>query len=315
MEGYVVRSLDNNSRGRAERLGDLIGEVGVIEADIRDPHAVRQAVRGVDCVIHLASINGTEHFYNHPELVLDVGVRGILNVVSACRDEGIRELIVASSSEVYQTPPSVPTDETAPLSIPDVLNPRYSYAGAKVISELIAINYGRTEFERVCVFRPHNVYGPDMGWQHVIPQFIMRALDAVNSTPSGKLSFPIQGDGTQTRAFIFIDDFIDGLISVIECGEHLNVYHIGNPEEISITTVAREVLAYFGREVDIIPGPAPAGATQRRSPDISKVEALGFHPRVSFKSGLPPVADWYVNNAHLLPQAEMAEYYRQVDTP
>ena len=83
-------------------------------------------------------------------------------------------LVLASSSEVYQTPPQVPTDESAPLVVPDPLNPRYSYGGGKIISELMAINYGRKYFERVLIFRPHNVYGPDMGFEHVIPQFALR---------------------------------------------------------------------------------------------------------------------------------------------
>ena len=88
--------------------------------------------------------------------------------------EGVRSLVLASSSEVYQTPPHVPTDESAPLVVPDPTNPRYSYGGGKIISELMAINYGRKFFDRVLIFRPHNVYGPDMGCEHVIPQFALR---------------------------------------------------------------------------------------------------------------------------------------------
>src|SRR5258708_36598385 len=88
----------------------------------------------------------------------------------ACRSEGVGPLVLASSSEVYQTPPHVPTDELAPLLVPDPTNPRYSYGGGKIISELMAINYGRKYFARVLIFRPPNVYGPDMGWEQVIPQ-------------------------------------------------------------------------------------------------------------------------------------------------
>ncbi len=131
----------------------------------------------MDEVHHLAFVNGTEFFYSAPELVLDVGVKGMINVIDACRAEGVGKLILASSSEVYQTPPHVPTDETAPLVVPDPTNPRYSYGGGKIISELMAINYGRKFFERVLIFRPHNVYGPDMGWEHVVPQFAMRLKD------------------------------------------------------------------------------------------------------------------------------------------
>src|SRR2546421_571322 len=169
-DGRAVRVLDNNSRGSCERLGRLVDRVEVVEGDIRDSNLVREAAHGVDTVVHLAAINGTEFFYSRPELVLDVAIRGMLAVVEACRAEKVTNLFVASSSEVYQTPALVPTDEGAQLVVPDVFNPRYSYGGGKIATELIAANYGRSGFHRVVVFRPHNVYGPQMGWEHVIPQ-------------------------------------------------------------------------------------------------------------------------------------------------
>ena len=140
----------------------------------------------------------------------------MLAVIDACRANDVGDLVYASSSEVYQTPPRVPTDEDVPLSIPDVRNPRYSYGGGKIASELIAMNHGRTGFDRVTIFRPHNVYGPDMGWEHVLPQFVLRAKELIAQHPDGVVPFPIQGDGSQTRAFIHIDDFTDGLIDVID---------------------------------------------------------------------------------------------------
>jgi len=79
---------------------------------------------------------------------------------------------------VYQTPAVVPTPETIALMLPDSLNPRYSYGGSKIVSELIAFNYGQDHYRKVQVFRPHNVFGPNMGWKHVEPQFIVRALAA-----------------------------------------------------------------------------------------------------------------------------------------
>ena len=84
----------------------------LVQGDIRDAAAVRQATRGVDGVCHLAYINGTEFFYTKPRLVLEVAVKGMMNVLDACWRHGVRDLVLASSSEVYQTPPHVPTDET-----------------------------------------------------------------------------------------------------------------------------------------------------------------------------------------------------------
>jgi nucleoside-diphosphate-sugar epimerase len=301
-QGEKVVCLDNNSRGAVRRLGVLAKELELIEADIRDADAVLRAARGVDSILHLAFINGTEFFYNQPEKVLDVGVRGMINVLDACRAHHVPELVLASSSEVYQTPPSIPTDESVPLVIPDALNPRYSYAGGKLISELMAINYGRTGFDRVMIFRPHNVYGPDMGWEHVLPQFVLRMLDAIALQPSGRVRFAIQGDGSQTRAFVHIDDFVDGIMCMLSRGEHLNIYHIGNPEEISIREVATQVARYFGREIEIVEGPEAAGGTPRRCPDISKLRRLGYQPRISFEEGLPSLARWYADNVSFRPQ-------------
>jgi nucleoside-diphosphate-sugar epimerase len=297
-DGYYVRVLDNEFRSSANRLSDIKDNIDLVIGDIRDNELVAKAIQGVDSVIHLAAINGTEFFYSKPELVLDVGVRGILNVLEGCRKCGVGDLIVASSSEVYQTPPIVPSDETVPLIVPNVLNPRYSYGGSKIITELLAFNYGRSGFERVVVFRPHNVYGPDMAWEHVLPQFILRAIDAIAKHPSGPVPFSIQGNGLQTRAFIHINDMIDGIMLLINRGEHLNVYHVGNPEELTIADVATQVVNYFDRDIQIIPTELPMGSTERRCPNIHKLMKLGFLPKISFAEGLPTIIDWYVANAH-----------------
>jgi nucleoside-diphosphate-sugar epimerase len=298
-DGHRVRVLDDNSRGRPRRLAAVEGDYEMVGADVRDTAEVTRAAKGVDAIFHLAAVNGTEFFYSRPELVLDVAIRGMLAVVDAARANGVRDLVFASTSETYQTPPVVPTDETVPLSVPDVLNPRYSYGGGKIASELIAINYGRSGFDRVAIFRPHNVYGADMGWEHVIPQFALRAKDLAAAKPVGPLDFPIQGDGRQTRAFVHIDDFIDGLITVIEKGGHLEIYHIGNPEEVTMGDLAARVVGVLGREVRLRRSEEPKGAAPRRCPDIAKLAALGYKPSIPLSEGLPDVVRWYVDNAHL----------------
>ncbi|UBF28449.1 SDR family NAD(P)-dependent oxidoreductase [Kovacikia minuta CCNUW1] len=196
-EGYRVRVLDDQSRGATSRLADVASEIEFVSADIRDPESVEKAVHGVDSVCHLAFVNGTEFFYSKPDLVLDVGVKGMVNVLDACIKHGIGELVLASSSEVYQTPPTVPTDETAPLSIPDPLNPRYSYGAGKIISEIMALNYGRKHLERVLIFRPHNVFGPDMGWEHVVPQLVLRMAGFVSRV--GPKPFALSDSGNRGR--------------------------------------------------------------------------------------------------------------------
>ncbi len=294
--GNRVRVLDNNSRGKPARLEGISDKLELLQADVRDAQAVQLACKGMDSVCHLAYLNGTEFFYTKPDLVLDIAVKGITNVIDGCMKEGVKELILASSSEVYQTPPAVPTDENVPLSVPNPLNPRYSYGAGKIISELMAVNFGRKYFQRVIIFRPHNVYGPDMGWEHVIPQFCLRMKELSSDTKSKQIKFPIQGNGKQTRAFVFIDDFIDGLILLLEKGEHLGIYNIGTTEEITIGQVAVEIGKYFKKEVTVVPGAPAQGATLRRCPDISKLKKLGYLPKVSFRDGLRITAAWYDKN-------------------
>lgn len=303
-DGHRVRVLDNNSRGRSERLKSVEGHFEFIEADIRDAESVLQACQGMDSICHLAYINGTEFFYSKPELVLEIAVTGMMNVLNGCLKAGIGELVLASSSEVYQTPPTVPTAESVPLSVPDPLNPRYSYGGGKIICELLALNYGRKYFERVLIFRPHNVYGPDMGWEHVVPQFVLRLKELCRQAED-PLPFPIQGSGEETRAFVYIDDFTDGLSLMIDKGEHLGIYHIGTQEEITINEVAREAARYFGRKIKVIPGKLQPGGTPRRCPDITKISQLGYSPNMAFREGLPRAAEWYDKNSHLQPKKEM----------
>lgn len=301
-EGHAVRVLDDNSRGAPRRLAAVEKDIEFVGGDVRDPEAVGAAVKGVDEVHHLAYVNGTEFFYSAPELVLDVGVKGMINVLDACRKHGVRELILASSSEVYQTPPSIPTDESAPLVVPDPLNPRYSYGGGKIISELMAINYGRKFFDRVLIFRPHNVYGPDMGWEHVVPQFALRLKAATAVNPAGPLLFSIQGSGEETRSFCFVDDLVEGVIVMRAKGEHLGIYHVGTTEEISVADLARRMAQQIGRDIDLRTGPRLAGSTPRRCPDISKLTGLGYKPRVPLTQGLAATIDWYWENDDLAPR-------------
>ncbi len=295
IDGHSVRVLDSNLRGNPRRLHDVLADIDLVEADIRDPVAVERACRGMDSVVHLAYINGTEFFYTKPELVLDVAVNGMMNVLNGCRQAGLPELILASSSEVYQTPPVIPTDEAVSLSVPDPLNPRYSYGGGKIISELLAINYGRSYLERVIIFRPHNVYGPDMGWEHVIPQFLMRMKELCKK-PEDPVRFPVQGTGKESRSFVFVDNFTDGVIKVLERGEHLGIYNIGTMEEITVERLAQLVADYYGRRVEIVPGNLTEGSTKRRCPDIAKLSLLGYQPRYSLREGLAITAEWYHRN-------------------
>jgi nucleoside-diphosphate-sugar epimerase len=299
--GETVRVFDDNSRGAPRRLGEIVRDVELVQGDIRDAAAVEAAMRGIEEVHHLAYVNGTATFYSAPDLVLDVGVKGMINVIDACRRRGVGRLLLASSSEVYQSPPRVPTDESVPLSVPDPHNPRLSYGAGKIISEIMAVNFGRKYFERVLIFRPHNVYGPDMGFDHVIPQFCVRLKRAMAAHPAGPVPFAMQGSGEETRSFCHVDDLVAGVLVMREKGEHLGIYHVGTTEEVTIADLARRLGRIAGRDIAIEPSLAVRGSAPRRCPDISKLAALGYGPRVRLDDGLPPVLRWYFEHAHLAP--------------
>ncbi len=298
-EGAHVRVLDNYLRGTPRQLESVADQIEMVRGDVRDLATVVKAAQGCDAFLHLAYLNGTEYFYTKPELVLEIAVKGTMNAIEAAIQNGIKDFVFASSSEVYQTPPQIPTPETVPLIVPDVLNPRYSYGGGKIIGELLCINYGRQHFDRMTIFRPHNVYGPDMGGEHVLPQFILRAKAAVEKTPAGPVPFAIQGQGNETRSFIYIDDFTDGLMLVIAQGRHQEIYHIGTQDEISMRDLATQVVQFYGRIPELQHLPLQAGGTLRRCPDITKLRGLGFVSKTSLAEGIKKTFDWYTSHADL----------------
>ena len=291
-----VRVLDNYQRGNGFRLNDIRNKIDFIEGDIRDEKIVEKACKGIDTVFHLAYLNGTEFFYTKPDIVLDIAVKGMTNIIDSSIKNNISEFFLASSSEVYQTPDHTPTTEDVSLIIPDILNPRYSYGGGKILCELMTVNYGKKFFEKSIIFRPHNVYGPNMGWEHVVPNFITKIFNNSLNNDSSEVKLDIQGKGDETRAFIYIDDFIDGLLKVYDKGENLNVYNIGTTNEISIIDLANKIAKYFEKKIKIIPGKIQKGSTKRRCPDINKISNLGFSPKYTIEEGIKLTADWYIKN-------------------
>ena len=212
-KGYRVVVFDNNQRGRIKRLNN--NNIKFIKGDIRSKKNLSLAFKNIDAVIHLAYVNGTKFFYSKPELVLDVATKGLINIFDMCIKHNIKELYLASSSEVYQMPKKIPTDENESLKIPDVKNPRFSYAGGKILTELYGINFGKKYFNKLIIFRPHNVYGPDMGDEHVIPE-LLNKLKKVRKNQKLK----IEGTGNETRSFIYISDFCEAFFALIQKGKH-----------------------------------------------------------------------------------------------
>ena len=134
--------FDNHRRGK---ISSLIKNknLRIIKGDITNRNQVKKALNKVDIVIHLAYINGTEFFYKYPEKILEIAAKGIINIIECSIEKNIQELYLASSSEVYQNPKIIPTPEEIPLIVPDVLNPRYTYGGGKILTELYGVHYAK----------------------------------------------------------------------------------------------------------------------------------------------------------------------------
>lgn len=278
-KGHEVIATDNGWRH---------GMKECVSVDVTQEQEVFSIVKLTrpDAIIHLAAINGTRNFYEKPGLVLEVGLKGALNVVEAAERFQIGALYAASSSEVYQEAEKE-ADESVSFSCPDPLNPRYSYAVSKMATEMVFLH---SKVKHVVVFRPHNVYGPAAGDEHVIPQFIRRARELRPGQP-----FQVRGDAEQSRAFTYIDDFVRGVGVLLDRGAHGNIYHIGTSDEIRIVDLARKVHALVRPGEEFVPlfGDGVVGGPARRCPDCRKIAGLGWTPEVSLEAGLKKTLEYY----------------------
>ena len=279
-KGHKVTIYDDNSRGSLRRVTHIKKKIKIVKGDIRNYEQLNKAMNNVDAVIHLAYINGTKFFYTKPVLILDIAIKGIINILQLCIKKKIKEIYLASSSEVYQTPRKIPTDEKESLKIPDIYNPRYSYGGGKILTELMGIHFGKKYFKKLIIFRPHNVYGPNMGYEHVIPEFIKRFKNLKSK------KFKIQGTGNEVRSFIYIDDFISAFNLILNKGKHLNIYNIGTSEKIKIKYLANKLSKLFNKKIKLKRTSGKKGGTKIRLPDIKKIMKLGFRQKISLTKGL-----------------------------
>ena len=171
-EGADVRVLDDGSRGVAE----LPTAVEAIDGDVRDDRVVRAACRGIDVVAHLAAVQGTRTSTSARTPCSTSTSAACSTSPRRARRRASRRLVFSSSSEVYGIPDEFPTPETAPLVVPDPANPRWSYGASKIAGELVVVHTRAAHGFEYVILRYHNVYGPAMGWDHVVPQFISRLV-------------------------------------------------------------------------------------------------------------------------------------------
>jgi nucleoside-diphosphate-sugar epimerase len=293
-----VYLFDNFTRGKQDDdYKELMknDNVFLLNRDITDPSSFED-LNNFDEVYHFAALNGTENFYNYPDKVIKVGVIGTINLLDWFKNQNKGILVFSSSSETYAGAEAllgknfpIPTPENIPLVISDPRNTRWSYGGSKILGEILMFSYMKKYelADRIAIIRFHNIYGPRMGFEHVIPQFIERIIRREN---------PFQIFGSNyTRAFCYVDDAVKSINCIVENSKSMNkIINIGkDDEEIKIIDLAKKLFKIENYEVPIIEKKSPEGSVLRRCPDISKLKDLGFTPTISLDSGLSKTYKWY----------------------
>lgn len=293
--------LDNlfKTDGRPDRDFDaLVVGTGVtyLAADLTQP-LPEQGRDDFDVVYHLAAINGTRLFYEMPYQVARTNLLITLNLLDWLEGRRIGRLLYASTSEVYAGCEQVglltiPTAEEVPVVFPQPTNVRFSYGTSKFMGEFLCFQFGEKMKIPTSVVRYHNIYGPRMGTDHVIPEFILRMKQRENP-------FRIFG-GNETRAFCYVEDAVAAthLVATTPSCDH-EIVHIGNTkEEITIEALARLLMAQFGETFDILECGGRSGSVSRRCPNTAKLKKLtGFEAKVDLKEGLSRTSEWYLRQA------------------
>jgi UDP-glucose 4-epimerase/UDP-glucuronate decarboxylase len=248
-------------------------------------------------VYHLAAILGVENVMGRPVDVLRVNAMGTMLLLDWLTRGGGNKVLFASTSEVYAWTQqfhtvSIPTPEDVPLALTDLGNPRSSYAGSKIFGELAVTQWCRANKAAFVIVRYHNIYGPRMGEDHVIPQMFKRAsVDQEN--PLAVYS------SNHSRAFCYVSDAVNATICAMRtpAAEGCTI-NIGNDEEeVVIADLARKILRWSGIEAVLEPRVSSADPIKRRCPNITKArKVLGYSPMVHLDQGLDLTLRWYTEN-------------------
>ncbi|MAD96972.1 MAG: hypothetical protein CMB99_06555 [Flavobacteriaceae bacterium] len=295
---YEITIADNFFRGGGKIDGLLRAlidkhNIKIIAGDFTDPKVFEQLEKDYTYVYMLASVVGVDYVNKIPHEIIRINTALIYNTLEWLRHADCQKVLFTSTSECYAGAVeafdyAIPTPEEVPLTIQDIGHPRFTYAVTKMLGESGFLNYSRQLGFECTIIRYHNVYGPRMGFKHVIPHLAQRFTNSENP-------FKIYGYD-QTRAFNFIDDAVEGTVLAMEKGGNGEIYHIGSQEEITIEQLIRYTGELMGFEGEYEYAPTYPGSVARRCPDISKSQnELGYRPSIDWKTGLKRTIEWYVD--------------------
>lgn len=292
-DGHHVTLADNFSRGVDD--GDLrsVVDAGAVVQTV--DVSIREEWESIspdwDVVYHLAAVVGVRNVERDPLRVIQVNTASVLHLVDWALPG--TPVFFSSTSEVYAGGlglgvVALPTAECVPVVIEDVGAPRFAYAISKLLGEAVIIHATRQGLVKGVVGRFHNVYGPRMGTDHVIPEMLLRAADQVDP-------FVVPG-ADQTRSFCYVDDAVDAVVRLMSTPTAVGrIVHIGDDtQETYIADLAPMVADVVGVDPAFQPAPGPAGSVARRRPDLQLLRTLtGYSPTVPLTEGLRRTWQWY----------------------
>lgn len=280
--GHEVICADNFYSSDKDNIQHLLGHprFELIRHDVTFPLYVE-----VDRIYHLACPASPIHYQRDPVQTTKTAVHGSINMLGLAKRTGAR-ILLASTSEVYGDPTVHPQTEDYWGNV-NPIGPRACYDEGKRAAETLFFDYWRQHHLDIKVVRIFNTYGPRMHPQdgRVVSNFIVSAL-------TGK-PLTIYGDGSQTRSFCYVDDLVNGLMSMMESGDDVQgPINLGNPGEFTIAELAREVIAAVGQDPGTDYFPLPQNDPMQRQPDITRAkEILGWAPTVPLSDGLRPTVE------------------------
>ena len=283
--GEKVRVLDNFSTGRRENIEPFIGRVELIEGDFRSQHIVREAVRGVDYVLHQGALPSVPRSIDDPITTNEVNVTGTLNVLDAAKDAGVKRVVYASSSSVYGPDPELPVREDMNP------NPVSPYAVAKLTGEKYCRVFSKVYGLETVALRYFNIFGPGQDpksqYSAFIPLFVIGMMEGQQLI--------IDGDGNQAKDFTYVSNVVEANLLAIEAeGVSGEVFNVGCGASTSVNEVVAHLREIVGSEGDISYGPPRPGDVPQSLADISRAQdKLGYEPKVLIAEGLKRVALWY----------------------
>ena len=284
--GEQVRVVDNFATGFERNLETVADKVDLRRLDICDFDAVREAVEGVDYILHQAALNSVPRSINNPIASNEANVTGTLNLLVAARDAGVKRVVYASSSSAYGDTPTLPKVETMPS------NPISPYSISKYVGEMYAGVFHRVYGLETVSLRYFNVFGPRQNpnspYSAVLSRFITCFL-------KGQAPI-IYGDGEQSRDFTFVDNVVEANIlasqaPVAAAGRFMN---IACHARFSLNSIVAALNQLTGQKLTPIYESARAGDVKHSLADITRAqELLGYRPLVSFHEGLKRTYQWY----------------------